>query len=100
MKLAHLLPELEKNIRLVLKYYNIRLEDMDGGKTGLKGLYNLLYIVSENLAYDDNHPFFVNKKWPRILPYDGRDYCYFYENGANDSHVETLLKKIKQNILS
>ena len=98
MKLAHLLPELETNIRAVLAHHNMDLKAMDHGKTGLKAMWSLLAAVSQNLAYNDSHPMYVQGVVKRILPYDGRDYCWYYEGGADDSHVATLLKKIKSNI--
>ncbi len=46
-------------------------------------------------AYDDKHPYFANRPQARILPYDGRDFCFYYANGCNDTHVATALKRIK-----
>lgn len=63
-------------------------------------MFTLLSIVSQNRAYDDTHPNFASGRWPRILPHDGRDYCFYYEGDANDTHVATLLKRVKTELLA
>lgn len=83
-----LLPELMKiekslyesvkaDIKSVIAAHNIDLSTQDHGE-GLKFMWLLLSIVSRNRAYDDLHPGFVSGAWKRILPYDGRDYCFYY----------------------
>jgi hypothetical protein len=64
----------------------------------LRTMFNLLAIVSQCRAFDDNHPNFKSGRWARVLPYDGRNYCWYYDGGLNDSHIETALKKIKGDI--
>lgn len=84
----------------VIRAYRIDFDNADHGQTGLKVLHNIHTIISRNRAYDDEHPCFVQKRWARVLPYDGRDYCFLYEdeNGEekfNDDHVQTLLRRVK-----
>jgi hypothetical protein len=63
----------------------------------------ILDKISKDRAFDNSHPFYANGTWNRILSYDGRDYCFFYSDGANDTHVKTLQKavfvKLKENKL-
>lgn len=99
MKLAHLLESLTADIRAVADHYKVDIATADGGKTGLKTMYGLLDIVSKNRAYNDSHPGFASGHWKRILPYDGRNYCWYYENECDDSHVATLLKRIKSDLM-
>jgi len=90
--------DLKNGIRVAAKHLKIDIKTADGGKTGLKAIYVLLYEVSANYAYDDSHP-----RWQfikRCLPYDGRDYCFYYADNCNDSHVQTALKKIKQELIA
>ena len=89
LKLEALLAGLVEDFRAVLletqEYYapsEIKLSDA----------WNLLSLVSRNRAYDDTHPFFTSKQWKRILPYDGRKYCFYYVDDANDNHVASLLR--------
>lgn len=98
MKLAHLLPSLKSDIAAVFNAFGVDPRTADGGKTGLKAMYAALDVVSRNRAYDDNHPGFQGGSWKRVLPYDGRPYCFYYEGGADDSHVITLLKRIKDEL--
>ena len=99
MKLQHLLEQYTNDIRAVIKAKGIDLTTADHGKTGLKTMWTATHIARENRAYDDNHPGFVSGRWQRVRPYDGSDYCEFYEGGANDSHVETLLRAIRKTLL-
>lgn len=103
MKLSNIKDSVKADFITILNFYDIntkeKFDNQDHGK-GLKLLYALLNIVSRNRAYDDNHPFFQNGKWKRILPYDGRNYCFYYDDNTNDSHVETLLKSIKKELFS
>ena len=91
LKLEALLAGLVEDFRAVLletqEYYapsEIKLSDA----------WNLLSMVSRDRAYDDSHPFYVANKWRRILPYDGRKYCFYYVDGANDGHVASLLRAV------
>lgn len=72
-------------------------DKLDHGKTGLRVAYAILDQISFNRAYDDNHPAFKAGR-VRLLPYDGRDYCFYYVDGINDDHVKTMLKKIVEQI--
>lgn len=64
----------------------------------MKTMWDIHAIVSRNRAYDDNHPNFKSKAWKRFLPFDGRNYCWYYDAGLDDSHVETALKKIRKEL--
>ena len=97
MKLAHLLEELESNCRKIIRHYKIDFSAQNHGKTGLMFMHLLLNRVAADLAYDDNHPRYQNIE--RVIPYDGRDFCWYYSNGANDSHLATLLGRIKKNLI-
>ncbi len=99
MKLAHLLPSFTADIKAVAAHFGIDVATAPGGKTGLLTMYNLLDVARKNRAYDDSHPGFVSGNWPRILPYDGSHYCdVYYADGANDTHLATLLKRIKADL--
>ncbi len=95
-------PEIYKSmkddIKAVADHFKINVATADGGQTGLKTMYGLLNVVSDNRAYDDNHPGYIRGIWTRVLPYDGRDHCFYYANGCNDTHVATALRKIKQEL--
>lgn len=92
-KLSHLLPEIVADFRAILQAY-YKPEELPAIVAGLSvpQAWYLLSIVSRNRAYDDNHPAFVANHWKRVLPFDGREYCFYYRDGANDSHVTTLLR--------
>jgi hypothetical protein len=91
LKLEALLPGLVADFRAILletqEYYA-------PSEINLPDAWKLLSKVSRDRAYDDSHPFFVANKWRRILPYDGRKYCFYYIDGANDNHVASLLKAV------
>ena len=88
-KLEALLPSLVADFRALL----LELQDYYSPSELTTGdLWTLLRKVSTDRAYDDSHPGFSSGKWKRVLPYDGRGYCFYYIDGANDKHVETLLK--------
>jgi hypothetical protein len=96
MKLKHLAPSLIADFTAILEHYKICPLTMNGDKPGdLRVYWQLLNVVSRNRAYDDTHPGFASGEWARVLPFDGRDYCWYYDGGANDDHVKTLLKFIK-----
>lgn len=100
MKLKHLFDSLRADIETVATALDINIPTADDGKTGLKTMYSLLDIISRNRAYDDEHPSFKSGLWKRMLPFDGRPYCFYYADGANDTHVATLLKAIKASFKS
>lgn len=58
----------------------------------VEDLWALLTTVCEDRAYDD--AWHELRAQPRILPYDGRDYCFLYADGADDRHVRSLLAAI------
>lgn len=93
-KLEHLLPELVEDFRAVLRG-SFSADVLPGIVAGLTipQAWQVLNIVSRNRAYDDSHPFFVSNDWKRLLPFDGRKYCFYYVDGANDTHVRTLLQR-------
>jgi hypothetical protein len=95
--------ELYKSIlddcRTILHAANLKIENIDGGRSGLSFMYELLNEISFNRANDDKHPAFQNGK-KRLLPYDGRKHCFYYENGINDSHINTMLSAIKIDLLT
>lgn len=61
----------------------------------LRTMFDLLAVVSRCRAYDDSHPGFQQQHWTRYLPYDRRDYCWYYAGGLHDEHVATALRHIK-----
>lgn len=88
-KLKHLEDGLVDDLKVAIKHYGLdKCEAL-----GLGGQYRVFYQVCANRAYDDLHP-----RWAvdtsRFLPYDGRDYCWYYveTRGVNDDHVSTWLK--------
>ncbi len=98
MKLSHLLAQYTSDIQTVIKHYGIDIQTADHGSSGLKLMHSALAIARRNRSHDDSHPLFMDGSWTRILPFDGSDYCEYYANGCNDSHLTTLLSKIKQSI--
>lgn len=63
----------------------------------LSPMWDALIIVAHNRAFDDKHPAYVDGR-VRVLPHDGRDFCFYYANGCNDSHVATALRSIKREL--
>lgn len=102
MKLKHLIQPLTEDFTTICVATGTLLTDAaePAGKTGLQTMYALLDMVSKNRAYDDSHPGFASGTWKRLLPHDGRDYCFYYADGANDTHVATLLKAVQANLLN
>jgi hypothetical protein len=99
MKLAHLLPSIVADFRVILAAYSVDLATADHGPGGLKTMWQMLGILSRNRAYDDTHPGFASGQWKRVLPFDGREYCFYYAGGANDDHAATLLRAAKKELL-
>lgn len=95
MKLQSHFASVLSDIRAIADYYKVDVSTSDGGKTGLKTMYALFDVLCKNRAYDDSHPGFATGAWKRVLPFDGRDYCFLYAGGCDDSHVATLLRKVK-----
>jgi len=94
-KLQHLLPELVEDFRVVLSAYCLP-EDISEviAEMSIPRAFEILNVVSRNRAYDDSHPAFVSGRWRRVLPFDGRKYCFYYVDNATDNHVRTLLKYV------
>lgn len=90
---------MRSDIKTVADSMGIDIRTADSGKTGLKTMWGLLSIVSRDRAYDDKHPLFANGSWKRILPHDGREYCFYYAEGCHDEHVATALKNIKEELI-
>ena len=68
------------------------------GERPMSTLWALLNEVSYQRAYDDTRPDFADGRKTRLLPYDGRAYCFYYENGCNDTHVATALRQIQKDL--
>jgi hypothetical protein len=100
MKLASHIEPFVEDARVVIESLGIDLTNADHGISGLKVMHGIHTVISRNRAYDDSHPFFASGHWTRCLPYDGRDYCWLYEGGCNDTHVETLLRRVKSILLT
>lgn len=96
MKLKHLIDPVAVDMDTLLR---VKAPDLDRSELDTTTLWALLHHVSIQRAYDDSHPGFQNGSWTRILPFDGRDYCFYYEGGANDSHVSTLLRHVKTKLI-
>ena len=94
-KLEHLLPELVADFRVVLSAYCLP-EDISEviAEMSIARAFEILNVVSRDHAYDDSHPAFVSGQWRRVLPFDGRKYCFYYVDDATDNHVRTLLKYV------
>ena len=84
----------------IIKALDLDLRAADKGSSGIKPMYLILALISRDRAYDDTHPMFQQGVWTRILPYDGRDYCFFYEGECNDDHVATMLRSIQKKLLA
>jgi hypothetical protein len=99
MKLQHLFDSMRADIVAVMNHFGLTSKQLKEnlGKDGTALMWLLLKEVSIQRSYDDSHPLFMDGR-ARFLPFDGRDYCFYYANGANDDHVETLLKKIRDSL--
>ncbi len=87
---------IKSEISQIVNILQIDLKTMPGGKTGSLTMWNLFHHANCNRSYDNNHPGYG--QIIRILPYTGRDYCWYYgkrEDNINDSHIEMVLRKIK-----
>jgi len=96
MKLKHLIDPVAVDMDTLLR---VKAPDLDRSELATPTLWALLHHVSVQRAYDDSHPGFQNGMWTRILPFDGRDYCFYYEGGANDDHLDTLLRHVKKKLI-
>lgn len=105
MKLSHLFDTVKQDLLTVADGLGVPRESLvePSGSTGVKNFYPLLNKISFDRAYDDTHPSFASGRVQRILPFDGRDYCFFYLDAAgnetcNDTHVLTLLRAIQKSL--
>lgn len=105
MKLRHLFDTVKEDILAVADAQGVPRSALvePSGNTGVKNFYPLLSKISFDRAYDDTHPSFASGRVQRILPHDGRDYCFFYfdaegNESCNDSHVLTLLRAIQKSL--
>lgn len=98
MKIApEVYESMKSDIRTVVDHYGKDLFRVSKPES-LAGVWAALTNVSRDRAYSDSHPFYHNGAWTRVLPYDGRDYCFYYANGCNDDHVATALRNIKREL--
>lgn len=59
-------------------------------------LWDIWRVAHNNLQYDDTHPFYIDGRWKRIVPYDAS--FSMYSNGDNDEHFYTALRHIAKGI--
>jgi hypothetical protein len=97
LKLKNLVEGVFADSLALLKANPVDPKKIDHGH-GLKFMYGLLSKISVDRAYDDSHPAFQTGKWVRVLPFDGREYCFYYIDRANDTHVATLLRAVKERL--
>lgn len=83
----------------IIDKMGINLKEADKGTSGIKTMYGILNEISFNRAFNDDHPAFKSGKKQRLLPCDGREYCFYYANGCNDTHVATMLKNIQKELI-
>lgn len=96
MKLKHLIDPVAVDMDTLLR---VKAPDLDRSELTTSDMYVLMRHVSIQRAYDDSHIGFQTGIWERILPFDGRDYCFYYEGGANDDHLDTLLRHVKKKLI-
>ena len=98
MKLKHHLEPFVNDCKAILEATGASLKLADHGESGLKFMHLLHHMVAKNRAYGDDHPAFAQGAWKRLLPYDGRDYCWLYDDDCNDDHVATMLREAKKRL--
>lgn len=100
MKLAHLVDPVYEDCVVLLKNMPIAQNPkaINHGESGLLFMHELLKKLSTDRAYADTHPSFKQGIWKRILPFDNREYCFYYVDGANDDHLNTLLRAVKKKL--
>jgi hypothetical protein len=100
MKLAHLVDPVYEDCVILMKSMPIAEtpKAINHGESGLFFMHVLLDKISKNRAFNDDHPCFSNGTWKRFLPYDNREYCFYYVDGAKDDHVNTLLRAVKKKL--
>ena len=99
MKLQPIFDSVKSDFLTIMKESNYVMKD--NPENDIKNGFYLLDILCRNRSYDDKHPAFASGHWKRVLPFDGRKYCFYYDiDNANDSHVETLIKSVMKSIRS
>ena len=78
MKLKHLIDPVAVDMDTLLR---VKAPDLDRSELTTSDMYVLMRHVSIQRAYDDSHIGFQTGIWERILPFDGRDYCFYYGAG-------------------
>ena len=68
------------------------------GEKPMSMMWALLGEVSYQRAYDDKRPDFADGRKARLLPYDGRPFCFYYSDGCNDAHIATALRKLPREL--
>lgn len=86
------------DIQVILDKNGIDIAKQDHGKTGLKAMWQLFHEVEFQRTQNDMHPAFVGGK-SRYLPQEVNRVSLYSEFNCNDSHIETMLKQIKNRIM-
>lgn len=89
--------QLKADIAAVAEHFNIILTTYQE-KWRMAYMYKLYTAVNENRSYNDE--WFALTGNTRALPYTGRKYCHLYDEGLNDTHIKTALKKICNELLT
>lgn len=84
--------ELKRDIDTVISRAGFDVGDAIRTSNIVRVGFSLLAIVNSDRAYQDHHPTY--KVRPRLLSYTGRKYSWLHDQGLNDSHMETALKRI------
>ena len=79
-------------MRAVVDYLGGPATIKQGGLGQMALLWTLWNIASDNLRYDDTHPWFKNGKWKRVIPQNAS--FDMYSDDDNDRTIETALKAI------
>lgn len=100
MKLIDIKEQIKEDISSVIKVLGLIMNEQDHGRNGLLFMYDVLFMTRRDRSYSDDHPAFMSGKWKRILPFDGSKYTFWYDDpyNANDSHMDSLLRKIKKEL--
>lgn len=88
---------LKAAMRAVAEYYGPAVLIEYAEARNEKQMIWLLHLkATDQLQYDDTHPFFVNGTWQRIYPHQPGFKMYTDDNGAslNDTHIGTAIFRI------
>jgi len=91
LKLEHLRTGLAADFKAIIDAWGIGNLIAD---LGTAEAWKLLNKVTTDRAYKDCHPTHMHNPQGRVLPFDGRKPCFYYDDGANDAHVNSLLKAV------